>query len=195
MADSERRQASQPVEPTASRPRMPGYGVPDSGGELVSWDRVTERLEQARHYWVATVRPDGRPHVAPIWGVWLDDTFYTEGGGRKVDNLRANPQIAVHLESGEDVAIVEGIATEMSRPERALFERIDAAYAAKYDYKPSDNLAGPEDVPYPDGGLFAVRPRVVFAWSRFPEDATRFLFADNGAITSADVTEAHATGG
>ena len=179
MADGVRSQAGERGEPTASRPRMPGYGVPGGDGDLVPWGRVTERLEQARHYWVATVRPDGRPHAVPTWGVWLDDTFYTEGGGRKVHNLRANPHVVVHLESGEDVVIVEGVAVEMSRPARALFERIDAAYAAKYDYKPSDNLAGPEDIPYPDGGLFAVRPRVVFAWSRFPADATRFLFAGN----------------
>lgn len=179
MANGELRRGGERREPVASRPHMPGYGVPANDGELLSWGRVTVRLAQARHYWVATVRPDGRPHAAPTWGAWLDDTFYTEGGGRKAHNLRANPQIVVHLESGEDVVIVEGAAVELSRPGRALFERIDAAYAAKYDYKPSDNLAGPDDSPYPEGGLFVVRPRVVFAWSRFPADATRFHFAAN----------------
>ncbi len=165
-------------EPKASRPRTPGpgYGVPEGGEGLMPWSRVDERLREARTYWIATASAEGRPHAVPTWGAWVDGTFYTEGGGRKVRNLRANPAVVVHLESGEDVAIVEGEATEISRPERALFERIDAAYGAKYGYKPSDNLSGPEDVPYPDGGLFAVRPRVVFAWSRFPEDVTCYTF-------------------
>ncbi len=165
-------------EPRASRPRTPGpgYGVPEGDETLLPWSHVEERVREARAYWMATVRPEGRPHAVPTWGVWVDTTFYTEGGGRKVQNLRSNPAVVVHLESGEDVVIIEGDASEISRPERSLFKRIDAAYAAKYDYKPSDNLSGPDDVPYPDGGLFAVRPHVVFAWTRFPEDVTRFRF-------------------
>ena len=165
--------------PTPGRPRIPGYGIPASDDGLVPWSHARERLERARHYWLATVRPDGRPHAVPTWGVWIDGAFYTEGGGRKVRNLQANPHVVVHLESGEDVVIVEGLAAELSRPARALFARLDAAYAAKYGYKPSDTLAAPTDVPYPQGGLFVVRPHVVFAWRRFPADATRFLFAED----------------
>lgn len=176
---SDQHRANRGTEPTGSRPRTPGpgYGVPQDNETLMPWGRVDERLREARTYWIATVTPEGRPHAVPTWGVWLDRTFYTEGGGRKVRNLRTNPAVVVHLESGEDVIIVEGEAGEISRPERTLFERIDAAFGAKYDYKPSDNLSGPEDVPYPEGGLFAVRPRVIFAWSRFPEDVTRFTFS------------------
>ncbi len=166
------------AEPKASRPRTPGpgYGVPEGHEGLMPWSRADERLREARTYWIATAGPDGRPHAVPTWGAWVDMTFYTEGGGRKVRNLRANPAVVVHLESGEDVVIVEGEATEISRPDSAIFERIDAAYGAKYGDKPSDNLPGPDDVPYPEGGLFAVRPRIVFAWSRFPDDATRYTF-------------------
>ncbi len=165
--------------PKASRPQTPGpgYGVPESDEGMVPWNRVDQRLGEARTYWIATSGPEGRPHAVPTWGVWIDLTFYTEGGGRKVRNLRANPSVVLHLESGEDVVIVEGETTEISRPQRALFDRIDAAYAAKYDYKPSDNLSGPEDVPYLEGGLFAVRPRVIFAWSQFPADVTRFTMS------------------
>jgi len=90
--------------------------------------------------------------------------------------MRANPAVVIHLENGADVIIVEGEATEIRAPEHSLFEHIDTAYAAKYEYKPSDNLSSTDDVPYPQGGLFAVQPRVVFAWSRFPEDVTRFSF-------------------
>ncbi len=174
----EHHDTSRTSEPTVSRPRTPGpgYGVPDSDETLMPWRRVDDRLRAARTYWMATVTTEARPHAVPTWGVWLDTTFYTEGGGRKVRNLRGNPAVVVHLESGEDVVIVEGEAVELRSLERSLFARIDAAYGAKYGYKPSDNLSGPEDVPYPDGGLFAVRPRVAFAWSRFPDDVTRYTF-------------------
>lgn len=164
-------------EPEVSRPDIPGYGVPETEEGMLPWSRAEERLREARHYWVATVWPSGfRPHAVPTWGAWIDGAFYTEGGGRKMRNLRANPEVVVHLESGGDVLIVEGAAEEISAPERSLFDRIDAQYAAKYEYKPSDNLQGPDDVPYPDGGLFVVRPRVAFAWSGFPADATRYRF-------------------
>ena len=93
-------------------------------------------------------------------------------------NLRANPEVVVHLESGEDVLILEGRAEELRGIDRALFDKIDEQYAAKYDYRPRDNLSGPDDVPYPDGGLFAMRPRTAFAWSGFPADATRYRFSD-----------------
>ena len=175
---SEHSNGAERAEPHASRPRTPGpgYGVPEGDEGLLPWSSVTERLQEARTYWIATATPEGRPHAVPTWGVWVDGLFYTEGGGRKVRNLRANPAVVVHLESGTEVVIVEGEAAEISKPERALFARIDAAYAAKYGYKPSDNLSGPDDVPYLEGGLFAVRPRVVFAWTRFPEDVTRYTF-------------------
>ena len=163
--------------PQPSRPHMPGYGVPKRKAGMLPWSHVAERLEQALNYWVCTTRPDGRPHAVPVWGAWVDETFYFEGGGRKVRNLKTNPAVVVHLESGGDVVILEGVTEEISKPDRALFARIDNAYAAKYDYKPSDNVTSPDEQPYPEGGLYAVRPRVVFAWSKFLQDATRWRFA------------------
>jgi hypothetical protein len=56
--------------PKASRPHMPGYGIvpADSGDGLLEWAWAVERLNRSRNYWIATARPDGRPHVAPVWG-------------------------------------------------------------------------------------------------------------------------------
>ena len=46
---------------------------------------------------VATTRPDGRPHIAPVWYLWEDNTFYFESESRtvKVENLKKNPNIAI----------------------------------------------------------------------------------------------------
>ncbi len=57
----------------------------------------------ARDYWVATVHPDGRPHLTPVWGLWVDGAFYFGSGPqtRKARNLAENPSVAVHT-VGED---------------------------------------------------------------------------------------------
>ena len=66
-------------QPRASRPDIPDYGIPDTPEGLLPWSWARERLEQALTYWIATVRPEGRPHVMPSWGAWVGDRFYFEG--------------------------------------------------------------------------------------------------------------------
>ncbi len=165
-----------PAEPRLTRPWMPkGYGVPDDEAGMLPWSYAGERLAGALTYWVGTTRPDGRPHAMPIWGAWVDDTFYFEGGPdtRRGRNLAANPAVVVHIESGEDIVILEGTAEAITTPDPALAARVADAFAAKYlpkfGYRPD-----PES--WNQGGLYAVRPRVVFAWNEFPKTATRYLF-------------------
>jgi hypothetical protein len=95
---------------------------------MLPWSHVRERMSVARNYWLATVRPDGRPHSVPVWGVWVEDSLHFGGGRstRKARNLAANPNVVAHSESGEDVVILEGVAEEVTDP--ALQERIDDAY-------------------------------------------------------------------
>src|SRR5207253_5002058 len=114
------------IEPRRSRPRLPrDYGVPDVEEGMVSWSWAVARLEKARNYWFSTTRPDGRPHAMPAWAVWLDGVLYFEGSPltRRARNVTANPAIVVHLESGDEVVILEGEAHAAGRPERALAER------------------------------------------------------------------------
>ncbi len=54
----------------------PEYGSPS---RLLEWDLVERRLAEARYYWLATVRPDGRPHVVPLDGLWVDARWYFGG--------------------------------------------------------------------------------------------------------------------
>ena len=35
-----------------------------------------ENPERERTYWLATVRPEGWPHVMPLLSLWLDDAVY-----------------------------------------------------------------------------------------------------------------------
>ncbi len=99
------------IDPEPSQPWM-------FGGHLepvrLPWTWATERLTQARNYWIATTRPDGQPHSRPVWGVWLDDIFYFSTGSLAEQNLATNPAITVHLESGSEVVIIEGTAEPIS---------------------------------------------------------------------------------
>lgn len=51
---------------------MPGYGIKAGEEGLQSWERFEERARESHNYWIATVGDDGRPHVMPVWGLWLD---------------------------------------------------------------------------------------------------------------------------
>ncbi len=151
-----------------SRPYAPGYGIPPNPQGMLPWSFVEERMIAARNYWVATVLPTGGPHLTPVWGLWVEGVFYFGSGAqtRKARNLAANPNVAVHPES-DDVVIIEGVAETLTDPDPRLAERVFASSRAKYGM-------GSHDIE----GSYAVRPRVVFAWSAssFPNTATRWVF-------------------
>ena len=157
--------------PDAARPRFPDvYGIHEDAEGLLGWDWASERLQQARNYWVSTTRPDGRPHAMPVWGLWLDDAFYFSSApnSRKARNLAANPAVVIHLESGDEVVIVEGEAERTT--DEDLLARLSEDYTRKYGYEVTFTVEG--------RGLVAVRPRVAYAWREqtFPTSATRFSF-------------------
>ncbi|MGH8898151.1 MAG: pyridoxamine 5'-phosphate oxidase family protein [Egibacteraceae bacterium] len=155
-----------------SRPQMvDGYGLlnPSEGSGLLSWSVVEQQLVAARNYWIATTRPDGRSHCMPVWGVWADGAFYfgTDGASRKGRNLQANPHAVVHLESGDEAVILEGVVEHANGHD--AIAQASARYATKYDL--------PESLG--DSPLM-LRPRAAFAWRErdFPGSATRWRFGE-----------------
>ncbi|MGA8073317.1 MAG: pyridoxamine 5'-phosphate oxidase family protein [Candidatus Acidiferrales bacterium] len=57
-------------EPSRGRPTFStGYGIKTDDKGLVAWKDACAQLAKSRNYWVATSRPDGRPHSMPVWGV------------------------------------------------------------------------------------------------------------------------------
>ena len=137
---------------------------------MLDWDAIERRLAGARNYWVATTRPDGRPHVMPVWGLWLDGgfAFCTDVASRKGRNLATRANVVVHLESGDDVVLLEGRAERLGQS--AILERFVEDYDAKYAVK--------VDVSNPASGFYMVRPQLVQAWREqdFPSSATRWRF-------------------
>ena len=164
----------QPTEPMASRPDIPGYGIMDStaGKGLLPWSWATERLIRAHTYFVATTRPDGRPHMMPVWGIWLEGVFYFSSGrtSRKVRNLSANPNCVISIEEKGESVIVEGLAEETA--DKAVLKQCYEIYSAKYHWEMETN----------EEPFFRVRPAVVFGFiendSLFTSTATRWIFRD-----------------
>jgi PPOX class probable F420-dependent enzyme len=155
--------------PERTRPRFPSvYGIHEDAEGLLDWAWAEERLVAARNYWVCTTRPDGRPHAMPVWGVWHEGAFYFSSSpdSRKARNLAANPAVTVHLESGDEVVVVEGVAGLESHEE--LLTQL-ADYRRKYSFEVSFTGGRPLNV---------VLPQVAYAWLEqdFPGTATRFTF-------------------
>jgi Pyridoxamine 5'-phosphate oxidase len=138
----------------------------------MTWAWVRERLDPARTYWMATVDARYRPSAMPVWGVVVEDDLYLETPAvtRRARSLARNPAVAVHLELGDHLVAIEGIAWSIV-PEPSLAADIAAAFAAKYE------AYDPAPTEWDDGGLYVVLPRVVFAWRDMPT-ATRWRISD-----------------
>ncbi len=53
---------------------LSAFSSPDA--TPTAWSRARDELADADLYWLSTVRPDGRPHVTPLLGVWLEGALY-----------------------------------------------------------------------------------------------------------------------
>jgi F420H(2)-dependent biliverdin reductase len=101
-----------------------------------------ERLATEANVWFAAVRPDGRPHLTPIWFVWVDDRMWicTQEQAVKVRNVRANPNVSIALENGNAPVTGEGLATVQARAEAP--EAVRAAFIAKYAWDIASDTDG-----------------------------------------------------
>jgi hypothetical protein len=161
------------MEPAAEPLKLPeGYGTAKT---TIPWAAVRERLETSLHYWVATVRPDGRPHVVPRWGVWLDEGWYYDGSPetRHARNLRERPAAVLHLEDGREAVVLEGESLPVT-PDRELGRRLADAFKKYGPFGYS-----PEPDGWDHGGLWRFQPAWGYAWFTYPDDATRYTFLRN----------------
>jgi len=179
----------EPLEPTAER-NLDGYDNPPLAWARVR-DRLTGEIPQApgtggpgRHTtWIATVNPDGRPHVVAVGGQWLDGrVYFTSGPGtRKSRNLILDPHCTVSVATDELDIVVEGVADRVT--DDAELERIAGVYAAGGWPARAEGGALTADYSAPSAGpppwyLYRVTPRTVYAVAAAePWGATRWDFA------------------
>ncbi len=158
--------------------KVPGYPMPEDDGNLVSWEFVATQMDQARHYWLSTVSPTGRPHAVPVWGIWCENRFHFEGSMQTAwaRHLVRNPNIVVHVPDGEKVVILEGVARTIEDDEidAQAWERLDSAFQAKYQVAEGSPywVVEPRKVLAWDGEELHNMTRWVFDWSAGREDAT-----------------------
>jgi Pyridoxamine 5'-phosphate oxidase len=128
----------------------------------LEWSEIAGRLAPARSYWLHTTDPGGAPQVSVVWGVVVGGVLYHYSERRtvKARNLRRDPRVAVHLESGADVVIVHGVLADMGIPGET--GEIVEAFAAKYD--------SPDERPFLPGSnpdfdiLYRLMPRRALLW-------------------------------
>jgi nitroimidazol reductase NimA-like FMN-containing flavoprotein (pyridoxamine 5'-phosphate oxidase superfamily) len=138
-----------------------------AGSTATSWEDATGHLSEAFTFWLASVRPDGRPHVMPVLGAWQDGAMYvcTPGVTRKAKNLSGNPNCVVTVGRGTLDLVVEGQATQVS--EEAELKAVGEAYTGKYGWKVTlrdgmffaDNGSGIGEIPY---SVFRISPTTAF---------------------------------
>jgi nitroimidazol reductase NimA-like FMN-containing flavoprotein (pyridoxamine 5'-phosphate oxidase superfamily) len=152
--------------------------------EAVGWRQVSDALAAAELYWLTTVRKDGRPHITPLIGAWVDDgfVFCTGPEEQKAQNLAASTAVAVTTgvntwKDGLDV-VVEGHAERLTGLDTLtrLADAIREKYHGEWDFTPHDDGFGHTD----DSGdnhvayVYRVPADKVLAFAKSPHGQTRF---------------------
>lgn len=126
------------ADPVASRPYMPGYGIlpADQGTGLLPWSWARQKLTDSHDYWLSTVRPDGRPHAMPVWGVWLDGAlwFSSSRQSRKARNVAARPDCVLSTDTPREPVVLEGraeVVTDLATITRFL-DALNEKYRTNY---------------------------------------------------------------
>ncbi|MFI6482965.1 pyridoxamine 5'-phosphate oxidase family protein [Nonomuraea sp. NPDC050663] len=147
------------MEPEIGPITLPkAYGTPT---RTMEWSTVLERLRAAHRFWLATTRPDGRPHSVPIDGVWVGEAFYFGGSPETVHqrNMAVNQEVVVHVEDTKASIIVEGRAVLVPITDEVL-----RVTEEKYGWAP------------PATHEWMLEPRRVLAWDDLSANATRFTW-------------------
>ncbi len=158
--------------PRRVRPTFPqDWHVPNDPKLWITWSHASAKLRNERVYWLSTSTSAGRPHAAPLWGIWKNEAFHfeTDPWSAKGRNLAANPLAVVHVQDGLDTVIAEGVVERIKG--KAELSRLQKDYQRKYDYRP-DWADESRQV------VFRLKPRIIHAWRapRMHRTLVNFVF-------------------
>lgn len=131
-------------------------------------DRALERITNADAVWYASVRPDGRPHLAPIWHVWANNAVWvcTDMSTVRARNLASSGAVSLSLADTVTPVIIEGTAVRDESPTPEVLSE----FKRKYDWDITD---------YKNRCLIRVIPVKMLLWNGSSEPFTRWRFKNN----------------
>ncbi len=158
---------------------MPGYGTlpAGEGRGLLPWSWAEERLSRSHDFWLATVTPDGAPHLMPVWAVWHQGQlwFSSGNGSRKARNLAVQPRCSLATDNPLEPVVVHGRARRVTDHGAlvAMLEAENTKYGTSY---------GMDMVDPASNSVFSLSPEWVFALDSrdFSGSPTRFTFSAGG---------------
>jgi general stress protein 26 len=132
------------------------------------WRAIEARLGREMTIWLATVRYNGRPHLVPLWFVWLDEKIHLATGDhtQKFVNMYHNQNVSLALPDTGSVVIIEG---EAHVADRNTVDRVADYFYHKYEW----------DFRYDETAvwrLIEITPNKIMAWGDgYETEGTRIL--------------------
>ncbi|WP_338694192.1 pyridoxamine 5'-phosphate oxidase family protein [Streptomyces sp. Q6] len=104
---------------------------------MMSPQELDAFLAEQRTCRVATVSPDGTPHVTPLWFLWDGESLwlYSLTRSRRLADLRADGRVAVVVDAGEEYGELRGVE---------LTGRVEFVGESPRTGAPCPELDGPE---------------------------------------------------
>ena len=157
------------------------------GNPPIPWSRAKKQLElptdENTTHFLATVRPDGRPHIAGVGALWADDRFYIVSGPntRKSRNLAERPDCVISVKLDDLDLVVEGTARRVT--DGPTLERIaklyndDGGWPVRSTATPSPRPTAHPSAGPPPWYLYEFTPTKAFGVAfAEPHGATRWEF-------------------
>jgi len=167
---------------------------------VTAWTVAFDLLRDSHKYWLATSDPDGRPHVVPVFAVWVDGCAHFTAGpaSRKARNLAHEPRCSLGTVVKKLDVVVEGDATRLE--DEGALQRVADAYVSTYGW-PVTARNGRFDADYgaPSAGpppydVYRLEPDVAYGFgTAAPFGATRWRFADDAPRPARSRLRRHVT--
>jgi len=137
----------------------------------LGWDELREAVQATGDgLYLATVGPDGRPHVAYVSAGWADRRLWISSfaSSRKIANLTAEPRAALTCPPTPEVNVLiraeARIVTDPAEARRLWDEQV-------LPYDPSQFFSGPED---PEARFVELRPTTASIHTLWPSPTRRW---------------------
>jgi PPOX class probable F420-dependent enzyme len=154
--------------------------------------RIQRFLAEEPIVWLSTVRPDGAPHIVPIWFWWDGEALlvFSKPEAQKVRNLRADARVMLALGDAEDdfdVGMLEGVAELVDAPTAAV---LPAAHLEKYRSQLGAIGLDADEYAATYSQVIRIRPARYLGWhGRTVPASARLAGAPTATITEPARTE------